>query len=134
MSALYTKGKEGLLDGTIKWTTDNICICLVDTGAYTVNLATHKFLSDIPSAARIATSSVLSSRTATGGVADAADYTFAAVSGNSIEAIVLYADTGSASSSRLLAYLDSGTGLPITTNGGQVDITWPNDGNGIFKL
>lgn len=134
MNALYTKGKEGLLDGSIKWTTDNLKVCLLDAGAYTANLATDKFLSDIPAAARIASSNVLTNRTATAGVADADDMSYPAISGPSIEAFVLYADTGVPTSSRLLAYFDTGTGLPFTTNGGEVDIIWPSDGNGIFKL
>ena len=59
--------------------------------------------------------------------------TFSAVTGNSVEALVLYVDTGSASTSRLVAYIDSGvTGLPVTPNGGDITITW--NASGIFQL
>lgn len=133
-NGLYDKGREGFLDGSISWTSDTIKAVLVDTGAYTANLSTNANLSDIPSGARIATSSALSSKTATGGVADAADVTFSSVSGATIEAVVLYKDTGSASTSRLIAYIDTGTGLPVTPNGGDIATAWSNGANGIFKL
>lgn len=134
MNALYTKGLEGILDGSIHWLTDNIKVLLVDTASYTAKLTTDKYLSDIPSAARVASSTVLTNRTVINGIADADDVSFAAVSGPSIEALVLYADTGSASTSRLLHYVDTGSGLPISTDGGSVNILWPNSGDYIFKL
>jgi hypothetical protein len=55
-SGLYKPGKASFATGAINWTGDNIKVVLVDNGAYTVNLTTHAFLSDIPSGARIATS------------------------------------------------------------------------------
>lgn len=133
-NGLYDKGREGILDGTISWPTDNIKAVLIDTALYTVNLATHQNLSDIPSGARVATSGNLASKTSTGGVADAADVTFLAVSGATVEAIALYKDTGTASTSRLIAYIDTGTGLPVTPNGGDITIQWSNTANRIFKL
>ena len=68
------------------------------------------------------------------GVADAADTTFTSVSGDTVEAIVLYKDTGDAATSPLIAYIDTATGLPLTPNGGDVTITWDNGANKIFKL
>lgn len=134
MSALYDKGREGFLDGSIDWDTNNIKAVLVDTGAYTVNLGTHDFLDDIASGARIATSGNLTSKTVTAGVADAADVTFTAVSGATVEAIVIYADSGAEATSRLIAYIDTATGLPLTPNGGDVTVAWDNGANKIFKL
>nr|WP_308194022.1 hypothetical protein [Mycolicibacterium neoaurum] len=134
MNALYDKGREGFLDGSINWTSDNIKAVLVDTGAYTVALGSNQFLSDIPSGARISTSANLSGKTATGGVADANDVTFTSVSGATVEAVVLYKDTGSAATSRLIAYIDTGSGLPITPNGGDIATAWSNGSNKIFKL
>lgn len=131
-SALYDKGRQGFLDGSIDWDTDSIKACLVDTGTYTVNLATHQFLSDVSGI--VATSANLASKTATDGVADAADVTFTAVSGATVEAVVLYKDTGVAGTSRLIAYIDTGTGLPVTPNGGDITIQWDNGANKIFKL
>lgn len=135
MSFLYDKGREGFLDGSIDWDTDDIRAILIDTGAYTANQATHDFLDDVAGGARIAVSSALGSKTATAGVADASDVTFSAVSGASVEAIVLYKHTGTDSTSRLIAYIDSATsGLPVTPNGGDITIQWDNGANKIFKL
>lgn len=131
-NALYDKGREGFLDGSIDWDTNNIKVCLVDTGTYTVNLATHEDLADVTGI--VATSGNLSSKTVTAGVADAADVTFPAVSGSSVEALIIYQDTGVAATSRLIAYIDTGTGLPVTPNGGDITIQWSNGSNRIFKL
>lgn len=133
-NALYNKGREGFLDGNIDWDTNTIKAILVDTGAYTVNLSTHDNLDDVPAGARIATSAALSSKTVTDGVADAADVTFTAVSGATVEAIILYKDTGVESTSRLISYHDTGTGLPVTPNGGDITVQWDSGANKIFKL
>jgi hypothetical protein len=64
---------------------------------------------------------------------DSDDPTFTGVSGASIEAIVLYVHTGTDSTSRLIMYQDTGvTGLPLTPNGSDVQITI--DAAGWFKL
>lgn len=133
-NSLYAKGRQGFLEGLIDWDTDNIKAVLVDAGAYTVDLATHDNLDDIAAGARIATSGNLASKTVTDGVADAADVVFTAVSGASVEAIAIYKDTGTPSTSRLIAYIDTATGLPITPNGSDITITWDNGTNRIFKL
>jgi len=133
-NALYDKGREGFLDGSIDWDTDDIRVVLVDTGAYTVNLATDDFLDDVAGGARIATSGALASKTVTAGVADAADITFSAVSGVQSEALVIYKHTGSDATARLIAYIDTATGLPVTPNGGDITVAWDAGANKIFKL
>lgn len=133
-NALYDKGRQRFLEGSFNWLTDTIKTLMVDTGAYTPNLSVHEFLSDISSGARITTPVTLTSKATTGGAADAADVTFTSVSGASIEAIVIYKDTGVEATSPLIAYIDTATGLPITPNGGDIIVTWDNGPNKIFKL
>ena len=133
-NALYDKGREGFLDGTIDWDTQDIKVVLVDNADYTVNLATDDFLDDVAVGGRVATSGNLTSKTVAAGVADAADVTFTAVSGDQCESIVIYYDTGSAATSRLIAYIDTATNLPVTPNGGDITIAWDNGANKIFKL
>lgn len=135
-NTLYDKGRQRFLEANINWMTDTIKCILVDTGAYTANFSTHEFLSDIPTSARIGTTSgvTLTSKTTDGGAADAADITFSSVTGASIEALVLYKDTGTEGTSPLMAYIDTATGLPITPNGGDIIVTWDNGANRIFKL
>ena len=135
-NALYSKYKEACLTGSpaISLTLDTIKCVLVDTGSYTVNLATDQYLSDIAGGARTATSSALSSKSATLGVFDAADITFTAVSGAVSEALVLYKDTGSAATSPLIAYIDTATGLPVTPAGTDIAVAWSNGSSKIFAL
>jgi hypothetical protein len=133
-NALYDRGREGFLAGDIAWDSDTIKCVLVDTADYTVNLATHDNLDDIPGGARVATSGALGSKTVTNGVADAADVTFTAVTGDPSEAIVIYKDTGTESTSRLIAFVDTATGLPVTPNGGDIVVVWNDGANKIFKL
>lgn len=146
----------------------------------------------------------LTSPTIVGGVADAADVTFTAITGNSVEAIGIIRDTGTASTSEMVALITgkqivvanttlsagttllveplkyaipngtviafstgqsatltalanagdrsltvssttvtaggrglapaTGSGLPVTPNGGNIVVTWDNGVNKIFKL
>ena len=133
-NALYDKARERFLTAQLNWSTDTIKAVLVDTGVYTPNLASHEYLSDISGSARISTSSALTGKTTASGAADANDVTFTSVSGASIEAIVLYKDTGTEGTSPLIAYIDTATGLPITPNGGDIIVTWDSGPNRIYKL
>lgn len=38
------------------------------------------------------------------------------------------------SAQRLIAWIDTGTNIPVVPNGGDVNITWDNGANKIFKL
>lgn len=133
-NALYGLGREAFLNGGINWGSDDIRAILVDTGAYTVSIDTHQFLSDIPAGARIAVSGALAGKTSTLGVADANDVTWSAVSGAVSEAVVLYKHTGVEGTSALIAYIDTATGLPVTPNGGDITVQWDNGANKVFKL
>lgn len=129
-SVLYPKFKEGLLSGTIDLTTDVIRAVLIDTGTYTYSAA-HNAYDDLSGV--VATeSSVLGSKTVTDGVFDSANITFTAATGTTAEAVVLFTDTGTASTDLLIAYIDSGTGLPVTPNGGDINLTV--NGSGWFTL
>jgi len=68
-------------------------------------------------------------------VFDAADITFTAVtSGSTAKAIVIWKDTGTPSTSPLLVYIDTITGFPLATNGGDITIVWDNGTYKIFSL
>lgn len=133
-NALYDKAREAFATGGINWTADTIKVVLVDTGAHVPNLATNQYLSDIAPAARVATSGPLTGKTATAGVCNAANVNFSAVSGASVEALVIYKDTGNAATSSLIALIDTATGLPVSPNGGDINIAWDTGANRIFKL
>lgn len=96
---------------------------------------TDQTLTDIAAGARVKisdfASGLFSSKTTASGIADAANITLEAVSGNSVESIVIYADTGT---SRLIAFIDTATGLPVTPNGGNITISWSDAASKIFML
>lgn len=132
-NALYPKWKEQLLQFTANnnLSAGTVKVALVDTGVYTYNSA-NQFYSSVSSAV-VGTPQTIGSKTFTDGVFDGADVTFTTVTGASIEALVLYVDTGAAGTSPLVAYIDTSvTGLPVTPNGGDISITW--NASGIFAL
>lgn len=130
-SGLFAKGKKALLDGDIDMLVDDIKAVLVDVADYAVDLAAHDFLADIAEAGRVATSGNLSGKSTTGGVFDADDITFSAVSGHESEAIVVYKDTGTAGTSPLIAYIEIAATTP---NGGDIIVTWDSGVSKIFAI
>lgn len=133
-NALYAKAKQALLGADIDLAVDNIKVVLVDTNDYTPNIATDDALADIPAGARIATSGNLTGKSITDGVFDADDITFSSVIGDEAEALVIYKDTGVEGTSTLIAYIDTGTGLPITPNSGNIILQWSGSLTKIFAL
>lgn len=134
-NALYSKGKEKLLSSTsaISLDTDTLKVALV-ANTYPQNLATDEFYTSI-STYVTGTPQTLASKTITDGVFDAADVTFTAVAaGTTLEGVVIYKDTGVAGTSPLLAYIDTITGFPLATNGGDITIQWDNGTYKIFSL
>lgn len=133
-NALYEKGREAFLAGDAAWDSDDIRLVLIDEADDTIDLANDDNLDDRAGAARVATSGSLASKTTTNGVADAADVTLVAVTGDQAESIDGYKHTGTESTSRLLFNIDTATGLPVTPNGGDITIQWQNSDPRIFKL
>lgn len=132
-NSFYATGLNAFLLGDIDWVADDIRAILVDAADYTVNLTTHDFLNDIPAGARVATVA-LTGKSASAGVADADDLTFTSVTGDVSEALVLYKHTGTESTSQLISYIDTATGLPATPNGNNIVVTWDGGVNKIFRL
>lgn len=133
-NALYDFGRENILGADIDWDANTIKITLVDAADYTKDLATHDAYNDVTVAGRVATSSALASKTKTAGVADAADVTWTAVTGDQSEQIIGWKDTGVESTSLLIFNIDTATGLPVTPNGGDIIVQWDNGASKIFKL
>ena len=136
-NALYPKWKEALLQGSSGSAlngsgTTGVYVALVDTGTYTYS-ASHQYYSDLSGI--VGTDQEIgATKTYTNGVLDGADLTYTAVSGASVEAIVLYVKNAGANTTwRLVAYLDTSvTGLPVTPNGGNIPVTW--NASGIIGL
>lgn len=136
-NAIYPKYKQSLLAGDSNAdldyddTTDGPFVALVDTGTYTYSAA-HQFYSDLSGV--VGTDQRISTPTVTSGTLDGDNLTYTAVSGNSVEALVIYRKNGGANTTwRLVAYIDTSvTGLPVTPNGGDITVTW--NASGIFTI
>ena len=131
---LYPKAKEDFLSGVLNLSSNTVTVALVDTDVYTFSSA-HEDRADIPNSAVVSTAN-LANKVITNGVFDADDATFSAVTGANCEALVLYHNdiqTGN-SGSRLIAYIDTATGLPILPNGGDITVRFSSGASKIFAL
>lgn len=136
-NAIYPLTKQAWLAGTSGYDVDvddatNGPFCaLVDTGTYTYSTA-HDFYNDLSGV--VGTDQRITGPTVTTGTFDGSDLTYTSVSGNSVEALVVYRKNSGANTTwPLVAYIDTGvTGLPVTPNGGNITVTW--NASGIFTL
>ena len=136
---LYPKAKEDFLAGNLNLSSNTVTLALIDTDVYTFS-SSHEDRADIQNTAVISTTD-LASKTITSGVFDAADATFTSVTGANAEALILYHNTGDAENdgdrqadSRLIAYIDTATGLPILPNGGDITVRFSDGVSKIFAL
>jgi hypothetical protein len=129
-NAVYPLYKQSLLTGdtNISLTTGTVKVAL-SSAAYS---AANQYYSSV-SASTVGTPQTINNKTVANGLFDGDDVTFTAVTGSTVSTLILYIDTGSAATSRLVAYIDTNvTGLPVTPNGGDIVITW--NASGIFQL
>jgi hypothetical protein len=127
--ALLSAGTNSSLDQDD--TTNGPFVALVDTGTYTYSSA-HDFYNDLSGV--VGTDQRIATPTVTTGTFDGDNVTFSAVTGNSVEALVIYRKNSGANTTwRLVCYIDTSvTGLPVTPNGGDITVTW--NASGIFTL
>lgn len=126
---LYPKGKEAFLGADMALDTDNIKASLTNT-TYS---AVHQFLSDVVISDASYTSPNLVTKVITNGIFNSDNLIMAsAVAGAAQNFLVLYQDSGVAATSRLIAHIDTATGLPVTPDGTNINITV--DPQGWFSL
>jgi hypothetical protein len=132
-NAVYPLCKQAFLSGNINVTSDTIKAVLVST-AYTYS-ATHQYLSDL-GANTIGTAVTMTSVTDTNGVLNASSpFSFTGLSSTASANLVYYKSTGTSSTSPLIAFFDTGTGLPVALTGvTEVDVTIDAGSNHIFAL
>jgi hypothetical protein len=136
-NAVYPPYKEALLAGTTNrdldnnTATDGPFTALVDTGTYTYSAA-HDFYNDLSGI--VGTDQRITAPTVTSGTLDGGDLTYTSVTGNSVEALVIYRKNSGANTTwALVIYIDTSvTGLPVTPNGGNITVTW--HASGIFTI
>lgn len=139
-NAAFTPGIEGLMSAEIDLDTAVIKAAFVRS--YTFSAA-HKFVSDVTGAGGVlnGTSAALANKVVTGGVFDADDTSASTTASAVNHGVLLFqssAVTGgadvAASAQRVIAYYDSGTGLPVQPGTGTTPITWDSGTNRIFKI
>ncbi|SDP33236.1 hypothetical protein SAMN04487914_10889 [Arthrobacter sp. ok909] len=135
-SALYPLFKQSLLSQSpsVDLDTDTIKVALVNTSTDYTYSSAHQYKSSVTSYSGT-TDQTLGTVSITNGVFDAADSTFTAVAisgSKTVQALVVYKDTGSAATSPLIAYIDGFTA--VTPNGGNITVTWDNGASKIFAL
>ena len=132
-NGFYEAGLAAFANGEIDWEADDIRVALVDTGVYTVNLATHDFYDDITGVVDVMAASLANKAVSGAGLCDSDNPTLTGVTGNTVEALVVYKYNATPGLAALIAYIDSATAnLPFTPNGSDVTITV--HANGWFSL
>lgn len=118
--------------------TDTIKMALLDQGTGgTPAAATTDFWND-HSAGLVGTAYTLAAKTIGSAGVGVFDNTtdpapaFTAVSGATVESLMFFKDTGSGATSDVICWFDTATGLPLTPNGGDVNVTF--NASGIFKV
>ena len=140
-NSYYTKFPEGLLNAEYDLNTASIKAALVR--GYTFSAA-HTTMADVVGAGGgtiNGTSAALTTPTIVGGVFDADDTTVTTTFFNAPHYVIIFqasAVTGGAdvaqSAQKLIAYYDTGAGLPIVPGTGTANLTWANTGNKILKV
>lgn len=124
--------KEAILNGTLDLSAADLRFQLIDVADYTYNSA-HNFMDDVAGASKVGPGSPsLAGKTFIGGVFDAADILIPGVTGDPVEAGILYEHTGSSATDKYIAYIDTfGGGMPLTPTGAGVQVVW--NASGIFQ-
>lgn len=131
---VYPKALEQMLSLMLSAASVKMLAVNTVTGTVYAYNAAHVFVSDVTAGAIVGRSAALTGLTFTNGTFDAADLAaaWASLSGVQFEAVVFYIDTGSDATSRILAYFDTATGLPLTPTGNNVDVVF--NASGIFSI
>jgi hypothetical protein len=130
---MYPTGLAALLDG-LDLTSATIKMQLLEGYTYS---AAHDHLDDVGGGTRVGAAVTLSGKTVTGGAFRATVPTFASVTtGHTVDGLVVYEDTGTESTSRLVCLVDTrasgSTPLAIVTDGTDIDLSWGT--NPIFTI
>lgn len=131
---VYFKFKEAMATGLVDLSTATIKAQLIDTGTYTVDLAAHDFLDDVPNEARIGSPVTITGQELAAAVSDPTKLAFksdpVAFSGVSseedVEALILYIDGVNDAARRLFFYGDTAggsPGLPFLPQGNDITAT-----------
>jgi hypothetical protein len=139
MSGVYRRAAQKMATGDLDLDATTLRVYMVSS-AYTYS-ADHEFLSSVTGSSALIASrqdgtSDYQATTITVGTdsaVDGTDVTFTNSSATQCVALILVKWGTNAADSRLVAYINSGTGLPVTPNG-NTTFRWDDGANKIFKL
>lgn len=130
---IYPKWKEALWNQSANSNASSgvVKVALIDADVRGY-VPTDEFYSAM-SAAVVGTPQTIGTKTFVNGVFDGDNVVFPAVSGSVCEALLFFVDTGTPSTSRLIAYIDTNvTTLPVIPNGGDIIVAF--NASGILAL
>lgn len=132
---LFTEYKNSILGSATHavpdMDTDTIKAALTDEQTTAVVPGTHVDYAEI-SAMTVDTPATMANGAISGGSIDYDDFLFTSVSGNSCESLNWYMDRTTEANSPLILHVDTATGLPVTPNGGNINVTL--DASGLFTF
>lgn len=132
MGQIFNDGLASIIRGEIAYLTDTISVGLF-TAAAAPDIDADTFLSDITGELSgggyvrktLASKTVTTDDANNRAIADAADVQWTNLTGT-FRYIVVFEDTGVASTSRLLSVIDTGSNQTLAN--GTYDLTWPTSG------
>jgi hypothetical protein len=139
-NALFATAAQGFIDGSIDLDTATIKVALVRGYTFT---SSHTFVSDVTGAGGVfnGTGQAIPSVTVTNGVFNGQGVTFTTTASAVNHSLLIYqssAVTGgsdvAASAQRVIAWYDTGTGLPVQPGAGTYPLTWDTGTNKILKV
>lgn len=127
-NAFYNDFMRGIARAQLDWAASggsNIRAGLVDHADDTPAPTTDIFLADIVTGASLeeSTGNLTLINAADDGVLDLNDFVFTAATGDPCESLNFWKFVTNNADSRLFVYIDTATGLPVTLNGGDVNVT-----------
>lgn len=140
-NSFYTAFLNGILGAhatRVVLSSDTIKMALIDNGGADTGPDVADDFWDDQDGSLVGTAYTLGAKTVGTVAAGVFDNTvdpapaFTAVSGATCESLVFFKDTGTPTSSNLLWWFDTATGLPLTPNGGDVNVTF--NASGIAKV
>lgn len=140
MSKVYALAKMAFIKGQLAWANDGagtLKIQPVDT-SYVVSDA-HEFLTDIPDATKVGSPVILATPTVTNTTGntvavDTDDAYWSVIPvGDEIKGFIIYKDTGTPATSRVIYYGDTGTGIPFIPSGAEYTLEFSNGVHRIFS-
>jgi len=114
-NAIQDTGRAAFCQAGVNWNSDTIKAVIVDT-TYTYSAA-HQYLSDVTSGARIATTTLAGASSTSGILNATSPITWTSVTNaNQLQGFYIYKDTGTASTSTLIAWIDGKINVTIAAS------------------